>query len=80
MSLTELKTEIAQLSRAELEALRSTIDSELTKKQTSQIVNFAEYAGCARGMMKFNPGWDDPEPIEQWNALRADTLLARSKA
>ena len=35
MSVTELQSEIAKLSPAELEALRSTIESELTRKQAS---------------------------------------------
>ncbi len=75
MSLTELKSEIAQLSAADLEALRSAIEAELLKKEPQEPADFAEYAATLRGMMKLNPGWDDPEPLEQWNAERDDTPL-----
>ncbi len=75
MSLTELQSEIAQLSPAELEALRSAIDSELTKRQASAPVNMAEYFASLRGTITLLPGWDDPEPLEQWNALNDDLPL-----
>lgn len=71
MSLTELKAEIAQLSPEQLEALRLEIEAELTKKQIPRdFANFAEYAASLRGMMILKPGWDDDEPLEQWNAKR----------
>ena len=73
MSLTELKTEIAQLSAAQLEALRSAIETELAKKQQpKEFANFAEYAASLRGSIIFHEGWDDDEPLEQWDALRDD--------
>lgn len=75
MSLSELKAEIAQLSADQLEALRHDIEAELAKKQTGEPKTAADFLGCARGMMKLNPGWDDPEPLEQWNAERDDTPL-----
>lgn len=76
MSLAELKAEIAQLSPEQLEALRLEIESELTKKKAPpDFANFAEYAASLRGMMTLNPGWDDDEPIEQWNAERDDLPL-----
>jgi hypothetical protein len=76
MSLTELKSEIAQLSAAQLEALRSAIETELAKKQQcKEFANFAEYAASLRGTIILQPGWDDDEPLEEWNAERDDTPL-----
>lgn len=49
MSLTELQSEIAQLSAAELEALRSTIETELLKKTPREPATFAEHAASLRG-------------------------------
>lgn len=76
MSLTELQSEIAQLSAAQLEALRSAIETELLKKQQpKEFANFAEYAASLRGTITLLPGWDDDEPLEEWNAERDDTPL-----
>jgi hypothetical protein len=76
MSVAEIKAEITQLSVNELEALRQTIEAELTKKQTSAPANMAEYLGSMRGTIILKPGWDDDdEPLEQWNAERDDTPL-----
>lgn len=76
MSLTELKSEIAQLSAAQLEALRSAIETELAKKQPpKEFANFAEYAASLRGTIILKPGWDDDEPLEKWNAERDDAPL-----
>ncbi len=75
MSLTELKSEIAQLSAAELEILRSTIEAELLKKAPKDPATFAEYAASLRGTIILKSGWDDDEPLEQWNAERDDTPL-----
>ncbi len=75
MSLTEIKSEIAQLSAAELETLRSTIEAELLKKAPADPTTFAEYAASLRGTIILRPGWDDDEPLEQWNAERDDTPL-----
>lgn len=73
MSLAELKAEIAKLSPEDKQQLREALDVDQTTAAETQTM--AEYLGCARGMMKFNPGWDDPEPLEDWNALRDDTPL-----
>ena len=76
MSLTELKSEISQLSAAQLEALRSAIETELAKKQQpKEFANFAEYAALLRGTIILKPGWDDDEQLEEWNAERDDTPL-----
>ena len=29
-----------------------------------------EFLGCLAGKIKFGPGWDDPLPPEDWEALR----------
>ncbi|MGI8820093.1 MAG: hypothetical protein ACR2ID_04385 [Chthoniobacterales bacterium] len=75
MSLTELKSEIAHLSAADLGALHSAIEAELLKKEPAEPTTFAEYAASLRGTMTLHPGWDDDEPLEQWNAERDDTPL-----
>ncbi|MBA3353505.1 MAG: hypothetical protein H0U23_14000 [Blastocatellia bacterium] len=75
MSLTELKAEIEKLPPSDLEALRSTIEAELSKKQKSEPATFAEYAAALKGTIIFHDGWDDDEPLEQWNAERDDTPL-----
>ncbi len=75
MSLAEITAEVGQLSAAELEMLHAAVQAEIAKKQANGDVDMSKYAGCTRGMMQFNPGWDDPEPLEQWNALRDDTPL-----
>ncbi len=75
MSVAEIKAEITQLSVNELEALRQTIEAELTKKQASAPVDMAEYFASLRGTITLLPGWDDPEPLEQWNALNDDLPL-----
>jgi hypothetical protein len=35
----------------------------------------AEYLGSLRGTVILKPGWDDDEPLEQWNAERDDVPL-----
>ncbi|MDQ3314286.1 MAG: hypothetical protein M3505_06615 [Verrucomicrobiota bacterium] len=56
MSLTELKSEIAQLSAADLEALRNTIEAELLKKEPKEPATFAEYAASLKGTIIFHEG------------------------
>lgn len=75
MSLTELKSEIAELSAAELKALQLAIDAELNKKQSAEPGNSGDYLGSMRGTAILKPGWDDDEPLEEWNAERDDTPL-----
>lgn len=75
MSLTELKAEIEKLPPSDLEALRGTIEAELSKKRKAEPATFAEYAAALKGTITFHDGWDDDEPLEQWNAERDDTPL-----
>ncbi len=32
----------------------------------------AEYLGCLKGATILKPGWDEDEPLEDWEALRDD--------
>ena len=75
MSLAELKAEISSLSAEELKALRAAVDTEVAKKESAAPVDMGQFLGCTRGMMKFNPGWEDDEPSEMWEALRDDSSL-----
>lgn len=75
MSVGELKKEIQQLSAVDLQALRAAIEAELGKKKPAEPANFAEYFGSLRGTVILKPGWDDDEPLEEWNAERDDTPL-----
>jgi hypothetical protein len=75
MSFAELKAEVPNLSAGELELLRTLVDVEITRKEGGSPVDMAQYLGCTRGMMKFQPGWEEDEPLEAWEALRDDSSL-----
>lgn len=75
MSLTELAAEVSLLTAEELETLRKKVEAALAKKKRNRPVNMTEYVTPLRGTIIFKPGWDAPEPIEDWNALRDNTPL-----
>lgn len=35
-------------------------------------VSPGQFLGCMRGTVIFHPGWDDPLPLEMWDAYRDD--------
>jgi hypothetical protein len=63
MSLAEIQKEVEKLSYQELEALRAVVDQWISNADPIAVPSgLVRYLGCARGMMEFKPGWEDPEP------------------
>ncbi len=69
MSLAEIESEMSRLSPAELQRLRALVEIALAGGSSPEP---AQMLGCTRGLMTFNSGWDDPEPLESWDALREE--------
>ena len=75
MSLAEMQEKVAELSREELETLRDAVDQRLSKSEKPQPPqNPLQFMGSLRGTITYAPGWDEPEPLETWEAYR-DTPL-----
>ena len=65
MSLAEIQREVEKLSNQELKALRAVVDQKLAIANPLMPPNaLFRYLGCARGMMEFKPGWEEPAPAE----------------
>ena len=74
MSLAEIKAEILKLTPEEKKELRDALDAA-TSPIGKEPTTMAEYLGSLRGTVILKPGWDDDEPLEQWNAERDDVPL-----
>jgi hypothetical protein len=74
MSVAEIKAEIAKLTPKEKKELREALEADITVPP-KEPTTMEEYLGSLRGTIILKPGWDDDEPLEQWNAERDDVPL-----
>jgi len=68
MSIAELKAEIEKLTPAEKKELRDALEAEISAPEKPADVS--KYLGSLQGTVIFKPGWDEDEPLEEWEALR----------
>jgi hypothetical protein len=68
MSIGEIKAEIQKLTPEEKKELRDALEAAMTAPQKS--ADMSDYIGSLRGTVIFKPGWDEDEPLEDWEALR----------
>lgn len=70
MSLAEIKAEIAKLTPEQKKELRDALEAATTPPEKGTVIS--DYLGALRGTVIFHPGWDEDEPLEDWEALRDD--------
>ena len=75
MSVAEIKAEIEKLTPEEKEQLRDALEAEISVPP-KEPTTMEEYLGSLRGNTILKPGWDDDEPLEDWEALRDDDASA----
>lgn len=75
MSLAELKAELQNLSPAELTEVENALQQIKSGQPLTQPSESAKTFGSLEGVMKFSPGWDQPEPADTWHAMRDDSSL-----
>lgn len=75
MSLAELKAELKNLTPAELTEMEQALQQIKSGQHLTTSSGSAKIFGSLEGVMKFNPGWDQPEPADTWNAMRDDSSL-----
>ena len=69
-SVAEIKAEIQKLTPEEKKELRNALEAALSAPEKP--TTMAEYLGCLKGATILKPGWDEDEPLEDWEALRDD--------
>jgi hypothetical protein len=74
MSVAEIKAEIQKLTPDKKKELRDALEVAMSPTG-KEPTTMAEYLGSLRGTVILKPGWDDDEPLEQWNAERDDVPL-----
>ena len=74
MSVAEIKAEIQKLTPEEKKELHDALEADLAAP-AKEPATMADYLGSLRGTVILKPGWDDDEPLEQWNAERDDVAL-----
>lgn len=74
MSIAEMKAELPSLSPVELAELETAVQQAKQGNSPDAGEPLSTFFGCARGTMKFLPGWDEPD-TELWNALKDDLPL-----
>jgi hypothetical protein len=75
MSLAEIKAEIEKLTPEEKKQLRDALEADMGTP-TKEPGTMAEYLGSLKGTTILKPGWDEDEPLEDWEALRDDDSSA----
>lgn len=75
MSLAELKAELQKLTPAELTEVEKALQQVKAGQRLSTSTEPAKVFGSLEGVMKFGPGWDQPESAATWNAMRDDSSL-----
>ena len=68
MSVAEMKAELTKLTAAELVELEVAL--QRIKSGSVPQADMAQVVDSLIGAMKFGPGWDEPLPLEDWDALR----------
>jgi hypothetical protein len=74
MSIVEIKAEIEKLTPAEKKELHDALEAAMAASEKPTTIS--EYLGSLRGTVVFHPGWDENEPLEDWEALRDDDSSA----
>jgi hypothetical protein len=69
MSFAELKAEIEKLTPAEKKELRDALEARISAPEKAP-ATMTEYLDSLRGTVILKPGWDEDEPLEDWEALR----------
>jgi hypothetical protein len=72
MSVAEIKAEIEKLTLEEKKELHDALESALMASQKPP-TTMSEYMGSMRDTAVLKPGWDEDEPLEDWEALRDDS-------
>ncbi len=70
MSIAEIKAEIQKLTPEQKKELHDTLEAAMTAP--AKPVTMSEYLESLRGTAVLKPGWDEDEPLEDWEALRDD--------
>ena len=70
MSVAELKAEILKLPLEEKKELHDALEKALATPDKP--VDMSQCLGSMRGTAVLKPGWDEDEPLEDWEALRDD--------
>jgi hypothetical protein len=68
MSIAEIKAEIQKLTPEEKKELRDVLEAAMTVPEKP--ATMSDYLGSLRDTVIFHPGWDEDEPLEDWDALR----------
>jgi len=74
MSVAEIKAELPTLSPTELAELEQAVQQAKQGPLPETGEPLSSYFGCARGTIRFLPGWDEPD-TELWDALKDDLPL-----
>ena len=71
MSIAEIKAVSRSSRRRIKKQLRDALEAEISVP-AKEPTTMEEYLGSLRGTTLPKPGWDDDEPLEDWEALRDD--------
>ncbi len=78
MSFAEIKSELKKLTRAEIEELESMLH-ELKADAGQDGLHLPEPMDCARGIVTFQPAWDDSEPRIDLPTTSSTLCLMKAK-
>jgi len=70
MSIAEIKAEIEKLTPDQKKELRDALEAVTSPPEQAAVIS--NYLGALRGTVIFHPGWDEDEPLEDWEVLRDD--------
>jgi hypothetical protein len=70
MSIAEIKAEIEKLTPEQKKELRDALEAATSSPEKAALIS--DYIGSLRGTVIFHPGWDEDEPLEDWEVLRDD--------
>ena len=70
MSIAEIKAEIEKLTPDQRKELRDALEAVTCPQEQAAVIS--NYLGGLRGTVIFHPGWDEDEPLEDWEVLRDD--------
>jgi hypothetical protein len=70
MSIAEIKAEIEKLTPEQKKELHEALEAATSPPEKAAVIS--DYLGSLRGTVIFHPGWDEDEPLEDWEVLRDD--------
>jgi hypothetical protein len=70
MSIAEIKAEIEKLTPEQKKELHEALEAATSPPEKAAVIS--DYLGSLRGTVIFHPGWDEDEPLEDWEVLRGD--------